>query len=436
MSLKELKEKITTKKAKIGIIGLGYVGLPILVAFAKKSFSVLGFDVDEGKIAQIQARKSYIKHIASEKLENELIDVTTDMSRLREVDAIIICVPTPLNSHREPDLTYVVETTYAIERCLTIGQLVILESTTYPGTTQEVVLPILESSGLVVGCDFGLAYSPEREDPANKDYSLENVPKVVGGTTLTCQELAQTLYEQIIIKTVPVSSTQAAEATKILENIYRAVNIALVNELKILFQKMDIDIWEVIDAAKTKPFGFHAFYPGPGWGGHCIPIDPFYLTWKAREYDVSLRFIELAGEVNTLMPNYVVDKIGSALNSHNKPLSNSRLLILGVAYKKNIDDQRESPSLKIIQLLKQQGAHIEYHDPYAPTCSNHRHYPEINLTSIPLTKENLDRFDAVIIATDHDHVDYKLVSEYSDLIIDTRNILAARGLKTANTVIA
>jgi UDP-N-acetyl-D-glucosamine dehydrogenase len=436
MSLKELKEKITTKQAKIGIIGLGYVGLPILVAFAKKSFSVLGFDVDERKIAQIQAGKSYIKHIASENLENKLIDVTSDMSRLREVDVIIICVPTPLNTHREPDLTYVVETTDAIAHCLTIGQLVILESTTYPGTTQEVVLPILESRGLKVGCDFGLAYSPEREDPANKDYSLENVPKVVGGTTSICQELAQTLYEQIIIKTVPVSSTQAAEATKILENIYRAVNIALVNELKILFQKMDIDIWEVIEAAKTKPFGFHAFYPGPGWGGHCIPIDPFYLTWKAREYDISLRFIELAGEVNNLMPNYVVDKIGYALNSHNKPLNNSHLLILGVAYKKNVDDQRESPSLKIIQLLKQQGAHIEYHDPYAPTCSNHRHYPEINLTSIPLTKENLDRFDAVIIATDHDNVDYKLVSECSDLIIDTRNILAAKGLKTANTVIA
>ncbi len=436
MSLKHLKEKIATKQAKIGIIGLGYVGLPILVAFAKKSFKVVGFDVDEHKIAQIQAGKSYIKHIASAHLQNELIDVTSDMSRLGEVDAVIICVPTPLNTHREPDLTYVVETTYAIARSLTIGQLVILESTTYPGTTQEVVLPILEGTGLTVGSDFGLAYSPEREDPANKDYSLENVPKVVGGTTLTCRELAQSLYEQIIVKTVPVSSTQAAEATKILENIYRAVNIALVNELKILFQKMDIDIWEVIDAAKTKPFGFHAFYPGPGWGGHCIPIDPFYLTWKAREYDVSLRFIELAGEVNTLMPNYVVDKIASALNSHNKPLNNSRLLILGVAYKKNIDDQRESPSLKIIQLLKQQGAHIEYHDPFAPTCSNHRHYPEINLTSIALTKENLDRFDAVIIATDHDQVDYKLVSEYSDLIIDTRNILAAKGLKTANTVIA
>jgi UDP-N-acetyl-D-glucosamine dehydrogenase len=436
MSLKDLKEKIATKQAKIGIIGLGYVGLPILVAFAKKSFSVVGFDVDEQKIAQIQAGKSYIKHIDSEHLQNELIDVTSDMSRLKEVDAIIICVPTPLNTHREPDLSYVVETTYAIARSLTIGQLVILESTTYPGTTEEEVLPILESTGLVVGCDFGLAYSPEREDPANENYSLVNVPKVVGGTTLTCRELARTLYEQIIVETIPVSSTQAAEATKILENIYRAVNIALVNELKILFQKMDIDIWEVIEAAKTKPFGFHAFYPGPGWGGHCIPIDPFYLTWKAREYDISLRFIELAGEVNTLMPNYVVDKICSALNSCNKPINNSRLLILGVAYKKNVDDQRESPSLKIIQLLKQQGAQIEYHDPYAPTCSNHRHYPEINLQSIPLTKENLHRFDAAIIATDHDHVDYELISECCDLIIDTRNILASKGLKTVNTVVA
>ncbi len=408
----------------------------ILVAFANKSFSVVGFDVDEQKIKLIQAGESYIKHIASEHLQNELIDVTSDMNRLGEVDAIIICVPTPLNTHREPDLTYVVDTTYAIARSLTIGQLVILESTTYPGTTQEEVLPILESTGLIVGCDFGLAYSPEREDPGNENYSLANVPKVVGGATPICRELAQALYEQILVKTIPVSSTQAAEATKILENIYRAVNIALVNELKILFQKMDIDIWEVIEAAKTKPFGFHAFYPGPGWGGHCIPIDPFYLTWKAREYDLSLRFIELAGEVNTLMPNYVVDKIGSALNSYNKPINNSRLLILGVAYKKNVDDQRESPSLKIIQLLKQQGAQIEYHDPYAPTCSNHRHYPDINLQSIPLTKENLHRFDAAIIVTDHDHVDYQLVSECCDLIIDTRNVLAARGLKTASTVIA
>jgi UDP-N-acetyl-D-glucosamine dehydrogenase len=436
MLLKELKDKINKKQAKIGIIGLGYVGLPILVAFAQKGFSVIGFDIDQQKIDQIKQGKSYIKHIASETLKHELIDATTDMSRLGEVDAIIICVPTPLNTHREPDLTYVIETTYTIASHLKIGQLVVLESTTYPGTTEEVMLPILSKTGFVVGQEFSLAYSPEREDPANSKFSLVNVPKVVGGTTPLCLELAQTLYNQIIVKTVPVSSTKTAEATKILENIYRAVNIALVNELKILFHKMDIDIWEVIEAAKTKPFGFQAFYPGPGWGGHCIPIDPFYLTWKAREYDVSLQFIELAGEVNTLMPNYVVNRLISALNSQCKPLKNSQILILGVAYKKNVDDQRESPSLKIIQLLQHQEAKVEYHDPYAPTCFGHRHYPEINLKSVPLTKDNLRKFDAVIIATDHDNVDYQLVAEHSSLIIDTRNVLSAKGLNANNAVCA
>ncbi len=436
MLLKQLKDKIENKQAKIGIIGLGYVGLPILATFAKKGFAVLGFDVDQNKIDKIQAGQSYIKHIDSEHLLNELIDVTTDISRLEEVDAIVICVPTPLNVHREPDLTYVVDTTYAIARNLKIGQLVILESTTYPGTTKDVMLPILSQSGLIVGEDFALAYSPEREDPANENYSLVNVPKVVGGITPLCLDLAQTLYNQIVIKTVPVSSTETAEATKILENIYRAVNIALVNELKILFQKMDIDIWEVIEAAKTKPFGFHAFYPGPGWGGHCIPIDPFYLTWKAREYDVSLKFIELAGEVNSLMPNYVVEKLGAALNNVSKPLKNSKVLILGVAYKKNIDDQRESPSLKIIQLLQQKGVHIEYHDPYALTCANHRHYPHINLKSIALTKENLLKFDAVIIATNHDKVDYDLIAEHAALIIDTRNVWGERSMDMEKIVAA
>ncbi|MBW4612848.1 MAG: nucleotide sugar dehydrogenase [Desmonostoc vinosum HA7617-LM4] len=436
MLLKNLKEKIENKAARIGIIGLGYVGLPILVSFAKKGFSVLGFDIDQYKIDQIRAGNSYIKHIPSENLKHELIEVTSDLSRLSEVDAIIICVPTPLNTHREPDLNYVIETTYAIARCLKIGQLIVLESTTYPGTTEEVMLPILTRTGLAVGEEFALAYSPEREDPANEKFSLVNVPKVVGGTTPLCLELAQTLYDQIIVKTVPVSSTKTAEASKILENIYRAVNIALVNELKILFHKMDIDIWEVIEAAKTKPFGFHAFYPGPGWGGHCIPIDPFYLSWKAREYDLSLQFIELAGEVNTLMPNYVVNRLASALNNQCKPIKNSRILLLGVAYKRNVDDQRESPSLKIIQLLQQQGALVEYHDPYAPTCNNHRHYPEIDLQSLPLTKENLQKFDAVIIATDHDHVDYQLVADNSSLIIDTRNVLASQGLKGESIVCA
>ncbi|MBF2066469.1 MAG: nucleotide sugar dehydrogenase [Calothrix sp. C42_A2020_038] len=436
MLLKQLEDKIGNKQAKIGIIGLGYVGLPILAAFAKKGFTVLGFDIDQSKVDKIKTGQSYIKHIPSECLLNKLIDATTDISRLGEVDAVIICVPTPLNVHREPDLTYVVDTTYAIARNLKIGQLIILESTTYPGTTKEVMLPILSRTGLVVGEDFSLAYSPEREDPANEHYSFVNVPKVVGGITPLCRNLAQTLYNQIIVKTVPVSSTQTAEATKILENIYRAVNIALVNELKILFQKMDIDIWEVIEAAKTKPFGFQAFYPGPGWGGHCIPIDPFYLTWKAREYDVSLKFIELAGEVNSLMPNYVVDKLVFALNNVAKPLKNSKVLILGVAYKKNIDDQRESPSLKIIQLLQQKGVHVEYHDPYALTCANHRHYPDINLKSIALTKENLQQFDAVVIATNHDKVDYDLVAEHAALIIDTRNVLGNKKLEMEKIVAA
>jgi UDP-N-acetyl-D-glucosamine dehydrogenase len=436
MLLKDLKDKIENKQAKIGIIGLGYVGLPILVAFAKKGFSVLGFDIDQHKINQIEQGHSYIKHIDSENLKNDLIKVTNDMNRLREVDVITICVPTPLNIHREPDLTYVIDTTYAIAHSLRIGQLIVLESTTYPGTTEEVMLPILSKSGLIVGQEFSLAYSPEREDPANEKYSLVNVPKVVGGVTPLCLELVETLYKQIVVKTVPVSSTQTAEATKILENIYRAVNIALVNELKILFLKMGIDIWEVIEAAKTKPFGFHAFYPGPGWGGHCIPIDPFYLTWKAKEYDVPLRFIELAGEVNTLMPNHVVNQLVFSLNRHGKPLKNSRILLLGVAYKKNVDDQRESPSLKIIQLLKEYEAYVEYHDPYAPTCTNHRHYPGINLKSVPLTKETVRSYDAVIIATDHENVDYQLVAENAALIIDTRNVLASKGLKNVNTVLA
>ena len=436
MLLKELPEKIENKSAKIGIIGLGYVGLPLLVAFASQGYKVLGFDIDQQKINQIQQGHSYIKHIDSESLKLDQISVTPDLTRLKEVDVIIICVPTPLDIHREPDLTYVTDTADAIAQCLKIGQLVVLESTTYPGTTSEVMLPILERTGLIVGSEFSLAYSPEREDPANENYSLVNVPKVVGGITPMCLSLVQTLYNQIINTIIPVSSTQTAEATKILENIYRAVNIALVNELKILFQKMGIDIWEVIAAAKTKPFGFQAFYPGPGWGGHCIPIDPFYLTWKAREYDVPLRFIELAGEVNAFMPNYVIEKLIFALNEHSKPLKNSRILILGVAYKKNVDDQRESPSLKIIHTLSSHGVHIAYHDPYAPTCSNHRHYPDINLKSLPLTKENIQSFDAVIIVTDHDNVDYKLVAEYSSLIIDTRNVLASRGLNTVNTIAA
>jgi UDP-N-acetyl-D-glucosamine dehydrogenase len=434
MLLKELKFRIENKEATVGVIGLGYVGLPLLVAFADRGFRALGFDVDSEKIASIEQGKSYINHISASSFENELISVTSDMSRLSEVDVIIICVPTPLNKYREPDLTYVIATAQAIAKSLRVGQLVVLESTTYPGTTDEVVLPILAESGLLVGEDFALAYSPEREDPGNRDYPVVKVPKVIGGITPACLEVAQALYDRIITQTVAVSSTRTAEAAKILENIYRAVNIALVNELKVLFHKMDIDIWEVIEAAKTKPFGFQAFYPGPGWGGHCIPIDPFYLTWKAREYDVSLRFIELAGEVNTFMPNYVLERLIAALNHRGKALKNSNILILGVAYKKNVDDQRESPSLKIIRLLQLQEANVQYHDPLAPFCGNHRHYPEINLNSISLDRESIASFDAVVIATDHDDVDYKLVAESAQLVIDTRNVLGSRGLVSQNAI--
>ena len=434
--LEKLEIMICTQEAKIGVIGLGYVGLPLVTTFAQKGFSVLGFDIDQSKIEQIQQGRSYIRHIPAESLKHDLIQVTSEMQRLSEVDIVIICVPTPLNTHRVPDLSYVTNTTHAIAHCLREGQLVVLESTTYPGTTEEVMLPILSGTKLIAGQEFALAYSPEREDPGNDQFSFAHVPKVVGGITPTCAALAQTLYGQIFTDTVLVSSTRAAEATKMLENVYRAVNIALVNELKILFQKMDINIWEVIEAAKTKPFGFQAFYPGPGWGGHCIPIDPFYLSWKAKEYDVSLRFIELAGEVNALMPHYVVSRLLFSLNTVCKALNNSRILILGVAYKKNIDDQRESPSLKIIQLLQQQGTQVEYHDPYAPVCANHRHYPEIQLASVPLTKEVLQQFDAVVIATDHDNVDYELVANHAPRIIDTRNVLAARGLTTQNLVTA
>lgn len=434
--LKSFKDKVDSQQAKFAVIGLGYVGLPILISFAEKGFSVLGFDIDCHKVAQIKQRQSYIRHICSGRLENPLIDATNDMRRLSEADVVIVCVPTPLNKHREPDLTYVINTAEIIACHLRPGQLIVLESTTYPGTTEEIILPRLLSTGLVVGEDFFLAYSPEREDPGNLDYSVVNIPKVVGGITPACLELAQAVYEQMTMKTVAVSSTKAAEATKILENTYRAVNIALVNELKMLFHRMDIDIWEVIEAAKSKPFGFQAFYPGPGLGGHCIPIDPFYLTWKSREYDFSTRFIELSGEINTSMPYYVMSRLAEALNDRYKPLKGSHILILGVAYKKNVDDQRESPSLKIIHLLQRQGAQVDYHDPYAPTCSNHRHYPEINLRSVPLTKEMLPNYDAVIIATDHDDVDYELVAEFTPLIIDTRNVIAARKIADKNTISA
>lgn len=424
-----LIEKIRRKEAKIGIIGLGYVGLPLVIEFCKAGFSVIGFDIDEEKVNKLNNGESYIKHIDSEKIKNCLpsFEATSDFSNISNVNVIIICVPTPLNKNREPDMSYVFNTAKTISRYIKKGQLIVLESTTYPGTTDEDMRTILEESGLKAGKDFYLAYSPEREDPGNKEYSTSKIPKVVGGYTSSCLEVAKTLYDQIVIKTVPVSSTKVAEAVKLLENIYRAVNIALVNELKILFEKMGIDIWEVIEAAKTKPFGFQAFYPGPGLGGHCIPIDPFYLTWKAREYDFNTRFIELAGEINTSMPYYVVQKTIEALNKRGIAIKNARILLLGLSYKKNVDDARESPALKIMKLLDNYGAQVEYNDPYFPRFPSTRRY-KYNKQSIPLTPETLSSFDCVMILTDHSEYNPDFILENSRLIIDTRNLIKKKNL--------
>jgi UDP-N-acetyl-D-glucosamine dehydrogenase len=425
---KSLISKINLKKAKIGIIGLGYVGLPLVIAFSKAGFHVTGFDVDNKKVELLKQGRSYIKHIDATLIrECKLFLSTSDFSILSKMDCIIICVPTPLNKNREPDMTYVFNTTETIAGYLRRGQLIVLESTTYPGTTDD-MKKILEGTGLKAGKDFYLAFSPEREDPANKDFSTGTMPKVVGGYTEKCLAIAKALYDSIVVRTVPVSSTRVAEATKLLENIYRAVNIALVNELKMLFERMEIDIWEVIDAAKTKPFGFQAFYPGPGLGGHCIPIDPFYLTWKARELDFSTRFIELAGEINTNMPYYVVQRIGWVLNKFKKSLSGSKILVLGVAYKRDVDDQRESPSLSIIQLLKEHGVEVTYNDPHVPVCRGHRHYPDIDMKSVKLTEEILKRADIVLLVTDHTAYDYAFIERYARCIIDTRDAFRRRGI--------
>lgn len=423
----ELIERIKGKTAKIGVIGLGYVGLPLSIAFVKAGFCVNGFDIDEKKVKSLLDGQSYITHINSEDiielLETNRFSPTADFSKLEDTDCIIICVPTPLNKNREPDLTFVFETTKTIAKYLHKGQLIVLESTTYPGTTDEDMKAILEETGLSAGEDFFLAYSPEREDPNNKDFSIYNTPKVVGGYTKECLEAAKALYDTIVLRTVPVSSTKTAEATKLLENIYRAVNIALVNELKMLFDSMGIDIWEVVEAAKTKPFGFQAFYPGPGLGGHCIPIDPFYLTWKAREYDFETKFIELAGVVNTYMPYYVVQRTMEALNDRGILLKNAKILILGLAYKKDVGDVRESPSLKLIELLLARGAKVEYNDPYIPKTYKTRQY-DLKMYSVPLTKEELAGYDCVIIATNHSSYDFGFIEKNSKLIIDTRNAMA------------
>lgn len=421
---KTLKEKIEKHEAKIGVIGLGYVGLPLAVEKGKVGFSVLGFDINPARVDRVNAADNYIGDVKDEDLkdivENGLLAATTDFSRLAECDVIIICVPTPLTITRDPDISYMQASAEEIKKYLRPGQIITLESTTYPGTTEQVILPLLEQTGLKVGRDFFLAFSPERVDPGNKRFSTKNTSKVVGGMTPTCLEIAYALYTQTITNVVPVSSPAAAELTKVFENTYRAVNIAMVNELMMLCDRMGIDIWEVVEAAGTKPFGIHTFYPGPGVGGHCIPIDPFYLTWKAREYDFHTRFIELAGEINVEVSYYVINKVVRALNSVNKSLKDADIFVLGVAYKKDIDDMRESPALKIIELLRKQGANITYHDPYIPVIEPHGG-STIHLESVPLTDGVLADADAVLILTDHTAVDYERVVEKAKLVVDTRN---------------
>jgi len=425
--INKLLEKIKSKKAVIGIIGLGYVGLPLVREFVRGGASVIGFDVDPKKIKNLKSGKSYIGHIPSGLIKNMVgskkFTPTADMSRLSEVDCILACVPTPLTQMREPDMTYVEATSWSVSAHLRRGQLVIMESTTYPGTSREVILPILEDSGLKVGKDFFLAYSPEREDPGRTDYSTKTIPKVVGGYDKNSLKAAKACYEIAIDEIVAVSSCEAAEASKILENTYRCVNIALVNEMKILLDKMGIDVWEVIRAASSKPFGFQPFYPGPGLGGHCIPIDPFYLSWKAREYGVSTRFIELAGEVNVSMPEWVISKLMLALNHESKPLKGSKILILGLAYKKNIDDVRESPSLELIELLREHGAKTDYNDPYVPKTQKMREH-DLKMTSKKITAKMLSSYDAVLISTDHSDYDYQFIVDNSKMVIDTRNATA------------
>jgi UDP-N-acetyl-D-glucosamine dehydrogenase len=421
---KALKEKIEKHEARIGVIGLGYVGLPLAVEKGKVGFSVVGFDINPARVDRVNAADNYIGDVKDEDLtdvvQSGTLVASTDFSGLAECDVVIICVPTPLTITRDPDISYIRSSTEIIGKYLRPGQLVTLESTTYPGTTEEVILPILEKTGLKVGHDFFLAFSPERVDPGNKRFSTKNTSKVVGGMTPICLEIAYALYTQTITNVVPVSSPAAAELTKVFENTYRAVNIAMVNELMMLCDRMGIDIWEVVEAAGTKPFGIQTFYPGPGVGGHCIPIDPFYLTWKAREYDFHTRFIELAGEVNVEVSYYVVNKVVRALNNENKSLKDAKIFILGVAYKKDIDDMRESPALKIIELLRRQGANITYHDPFVPVIEPHGGCT-IHLESRPLTSEALANADGVLILTDHSTVDYELVVASAKLVVDTRN---------------
>lgn len=411
-----------SKRAIIGIVGLGYVGLPLMLRYNAIGYRVLGIDIDGEKVRKLNAGESYIEHISSDLIGNALsngFEATADFSRAAECDALILCVPTPLNKYREPDMSFVINTTDAIKPYLRAGQVVSLESTTYPGTTEEELLPRVQEGGLVVGENIFLVYSPEREDPGNPNFETRTIPKVIGGHTPACLEVGISLYEQAIDQVVPVSSTKAAEMTKLLENIHRAVNIGLVNEMKVVADRMGIDIFEVVDAAATKPFGFTAYYPGPGLGGHCIPIDPFYLTWKAREYGLHTRFIELSGEVNRAMPEYVLGKLMDGLNESGKALKGSRVLVLGIAYKKNVDDMRESPSVEIMELIEAKGGVVAYSDPHVPVFPKMReHHFELN--SEPLTAENLASFDAVVLATDHDKFDYALIEAQAKLIVDSR----------------
>jgi len=420
-----LLERIASRSCTVGVIGLGYVGLPLIDAFVARGIRAVGFDIDPAKIAALNAGRSYIKHVSGDKVaqwrSRGLFEATADLVRLREPDALLICVPTPLNDSRDPDLTYVERTAASIAAALRPGQLVVLESTTYPTTTRDVVLPILSRRGLTVGQDWFLAYSPEREDPGNPNYTAAQIPKVVGGIDAASLELACALYRHAVVQVIPVSSAEVAEACKILENTYRAVNIALVNELKVLFDRMGIDVWEVIDAAKTKPFGFQAFYPGPGLGGHCIPIDPFYLTWLARRHGLSTRFIELAGEVNHQMPDYVVGKVAEFLNDAGKPIRGSRICVLGAAYKKDVDDPRESPSFVLMELLLRRGAELTYNDPHIPWLPKVRHSSLPEMQSVDLTPEFLSRQDCVLIATNHSAYDYEFVCRHARLVVDTRN---------------
>lgn len=419
---KLLIEKFQTKKAVIGVVGLGYVGLPLLLRYADIGYKVIGIDIDVTKVKKLNSGKSYIEHIPSQGIVDALekgFEATEDFSRALECDALILCVPTPLNKYREPDISYVISTTEALKPYFREGHVLSLESTTYPGTTEEELLPRLQEQGLIVGINVFLVYSPEREDPGNPNFKTRTIPKVVGGHTAACREVGIALYAEAIDKIVPVSSTKAAELTKLLENIHRAVNIGLVNEMKIVADRMGIDIFEVIDAAATKPFGFTPYYPGPGLGGHCIPIDPFYLTWKAREYGVHTRFIELAGEVNTAMPEYVVGKLIDGLNEAGKPLKNSRVLVLGIAYKRNVDDMRESPSVEIMEMLEKKGAKVAYSDPHVPVFPQMREH-KFDLKSVELTAESISGFDALLLATDHDRFDYEFIKQHAKLIVDSR----------------